>query len=237
MWPEDGGGEVKVVLTEECCSVLEKIPEMRRWQVQPTMTRGAKAAAKKLEIKAVKPKSKPGPLKPAVKKHRIKEKKLKPVITCQDSVEITASMFRRTPQGRERIKMTMEDLLKLDQKAFPKCPVFDEEGTCRMKFQGSDRFNWAGVLDNAGSAFEHMRPDLYSRLSLRNVWAFCRYNRCDQPFCSIQIFGLATFALLGQLIYRFFCRYEEHDQSFCSLLDLLSPSHCIIWFSMVFPFV
>ena len=222
MWPEDGAGEVKVVLTQESALVLPKIPEMRRWQVQPTMTRGAKAAAKKFaEMKEVKPKAKSGPTS-KVRKHRTKkDAKISQVMPLLD--EENPSMFRRTPQGRERIRMMMEDLLKLDQKVFPKSPVFDEEGTCRMKFQGADMYNWSGVLDNAGGAFEHMRPDS----------GMCEHFVDTQRVTSHSV----AFTMVDMLsIFRIYADYfplhrsvdfQERAQSSCSLSDLHSPYPCI----------
>ena len=46
-FPEEGDGKVKLRLTQASAEVLGKVPGLKRWQVAPTMSRGAAVSAKK----------------------------------------------------------------------------------------------------------------------------------------------------------------------------------------------
>ena len=46
-FPEEGHGEVRLRLTQASADVLAKVPDLKRWQVAPTMSRGAVVSAKR----------------------------------------------------------------------------------------------------------------------------------------------------------------------------------------------
>ena len=73
-----------------------------------------------------------------------------------DTEEVSEATFRRTVQGREAIRAQIVELNELERNAFPKSPAFSPQGSCRLKFQGAEKFTWDDVLRNAGPAIEHM---------------------------------------------------------------------------------
>lgn len=162
--PRDGGGDVRVVLTNESVGILAKIPSMTRWNVPPTMTRGAAAAAAKSQQTTKKTRKKPSKGKRVAKRKAIKKgpkpqkekKKKQKTLETVDSSEVTEACFRRTPLGRSAIKGQMLALRQLDQTTFPHASTFGDDGKCRLKFQGASKFTWDDVLNNAAGAFEHM---------------------------------------------------------------------------------
>ena len=155
-------------MSDASAEMLDKIPGLSKWGVAPPMTRGSKASKsaaaslKKLHAPAS------APVKPKVRRVRKRTlkskkndaKKAQPVLPAAD---VGPSSFRRTPAGREVIKSQMEELMALDQAAFPGSPAFSLEGKCRMKFNGADKVMWKDLLEASGRAFESMHFDFIER--------------------------------------------------------------------------
>ena len=66
--------------------------------------------------------------------------------------------LRRTVAGREAVKVLMETLFESDCNAFGRAPAFASDGTCRMKFDGADKFKWDDILSVAPKAIEWLSP-------------------------------------------------------------------------------
>ena len=145
--PQDGDGRLKVVLTSESAEVLEKVPGLQRWHVGPPMTRGSKsvtvAAKAKPKAKAIHVKAKTKKEKPTVEEHEPKETDIK-----------------RSKAGRRVIENIMYGILELDDKTYPLVPAFDyqDNGKCRLKFEGADTLSWEIIKDSAADCFECMCP-------------------------------------------------------------------------------
>ena len=52
----------------------------------------------------------------------------------------------------------METLFESDCNAFGRAPAFASDGTCRMKFDGADKFKWDDILSVAPKAIEWLSP-------------------------------------------------------------------------------
>ena len=176
--PEDGDGDVKIVLTDASASALAHVHGMKKWRVGPTMTRGSKAVTSVkgvLSQKMPAPKMKKVKVTKMLKPRKKKEKTEKPVVATVDPGAWSEISFRRTPQGREAIKSVMLELWEQDKAAHPHSPVFDDSGRCRMKFQGASNFKWEEILEASGKCMEqlylafHLLP-----LKYRGPEAFCR---------------------------------------------------------------
>ena len=167
--PSHGDGEVRVRLSPDSAQVLDKVATLKKWSVAPPMTRGSKAAAASLPnekedtVDHLPPKKekKSKKSKKALKMH-VKKPKLSAPKPVKDAVNVDGldeSSIRRTPQGREAVKLIMNSLLKLDEKSFGSAPVFSPEGKCRMKFEGAELVSWQDLLDSSPMAFETLRLD------------------------------------------------------------------------------
>ena len=158
----DGSGQVKIRLSEASGDVLTKAGALKRWQVQPPMTRGAKAAQTSdnkdtgKPSTTAKPKQKTGkPINLHVKQARAQKKaNSKPKIAVAD---LSASSIRRTTEGRDAVKTVMNALMEVDDEIFSQAPSFDTEGNCRLKFENASDFTREKLLENAPGCFE----DLY----------------------------------------------------------------------------
>ena len=160
---------MKITLSEDSASVLEKVPTLKKWSVSPPMTRGARAAAQKASeaagaaaaaAEAPKNKGKKTKLK-TLKMHvkhpkEKKDKKSKPVIPIGDH---TADSIRRNSKGKAAVVDLMTAIIEADEKTFPASPAFHvTEGFCRMDFEGAKDITRAMVIENAPKAFESMCP-------------------------------------------------------------------------------
>ena len=145
--PQDGDGRLKVVLTSESAEVLEKVPGLQRWHVGPPMTRGSKTVSA-----AAKPKPKP-------KANHVKGKAKKEKPTVEEQ-ELKETDIKRSKAGRKVIEDIMCGLLELDDKTFPLVPAFDynNNGKCRLKFEGADTLTWEVIKESAPECFECMCP-------------------------------------------------------------------------------
>eukprot|EP00435_Cladocopium_sp_Y103_P038496 s1840_g10.t1 len=148
--PEDGDGQLKVVLTSESAEVLEKVPGLQRWHVGPPMTRGSKSLSVAPKAKA-KPKA----------SHVRPKKKEKPTV---EETEPTEADIKRTKAGRKAIQDIMNNLIELDDKINPTVPAFDYKdfGKCRLKFEGASTLTWDILLEAAPDSFECMCRGLSS---------------------------------------------------------------------------
>ena len=159
--PTDPDGEVHVVLTRESVEALARIPEMRVWEVGPTMVRGSKGKSIKRSCASMmantRKQGRAQKVKKADKKSaRLKVRKLKKKNEVVDGLGLCDADFRRTPVGREHIRAIFQELHILDQQAFRDSPTFSPEGTLRMKFDGASNFTWDQVLSSSAKALENM---------------------------------------------------------------------------------
>lgn len=165
-FPDSSDGDVDVMLTEESGNVLARVPDLARWQVAPTMTRGAGAAAGA----SIAPKAKSAPTKTAqaktasdaAPKARTKSKREKTTVPMLQTSEVAESAIRRTMEGRSAISRFLDMLGRLDSEAFPHNPAFGPgpEGCCRLKFEGASTFTRECVASHAGHAVESMCLDV-----------------------------------------------------------------------------
>lgn len=155
---------MKIKLTPESAEVLSRVEGLQRWCVDPTMTRGSKKekdsiTAKETGLPKVTKESKSTKKKPGIvhASNPFKKKKIKaPKVKKLETSEISAATIRRTVAGREAIKVLMEKLFESDCNAFGSAPAFSSDGTCRMKFEGAEKFTWDGILSVAPKAIEWM---------------------------------------------------------------------------------
>lgn len=159
-------------LSEESGNVLANIPKLKLWRVQPTMTRGTKAAdAGKLTTlsakvtgdgkKEHKSKTKKKEEKKQKKNKSKKSKKSKKdedghIPETKAPNDITANDIKRTAEGRQAIAMIVQEIQEIDADHFPDYPIFDKHGRCRMDFPGAIDFTWAEILSESGSAVQGM---------------------------------------------------------------------------------
>ena len=160
--PASGGGEVQVLLTQDSADAVQRVGQVKRWTVGPTMTRGAKAAQKLARPKkAAAPKA-----KVFVKRTLLKKKqKIHPPLKLEepakkkpdlDNPEPSENMYRRTAAGRAVIQIQMQILFDLDAETFKSKPTFSADGKCRMAFQGASAFTKAMILEHSAQAMERM---------------------------------------------------------------------------------
>lgn len=140
-------------LSQASADVLSHIDDIKKWRVQPTMTRGAKAMSSKrapfkLNLPKSKAKAKPKQKGKGKKKASHDEVLAPEDFKCQD--------FTRNEQGHITIRACVSDLYSVDQKIFPTIPLFNAEKKCRMKFEGAMNHTWPEILDIVPYAFEHM---------------------------------------------------------------------------------
>ena len=156
---------MKITLSEASAAVLEKVPTLKKWAVNPPMARGARAAAQKASEAEEGPKNKGTGKKtshkilklhvkhPKQKKDK-KSKPPKPVILIGDH---TADSIRRTGKGRAAVSDLITAIIEADQKSFPASPAFNAaEGFCRMDFEGARDITQTMVTEHAPKAFESM---------------------------------------------------------------------------------
>lgn len=169
--PINGNDDMKIRLTDASANVLVKVPELKRWSVQPTMTRGARKVAQKvaqkINAKKLKSKNVKKGLKLKCKKARKAKKKSQPKVVKLDVSEISPASFRRTIEGRGNVTYMLRQIVELDEKAFPLAPAWGPTGTLRMKFEGADQFQLEKVLEAAPKAIEYMF------LASMNSWWGC----------------------------------------------------------------
>ena len=187
--PEAGDGKMKITLSQESADMLVLLEEMRKWRVQPTMTRGANSVkTKPTHVKSfvgvdVKKKRRRGmKVKKELKEKKEKKKKKKhiPANSTKDNVQeikaaddIEEKDIRRGPGGQANIRILVQDLYDTDRQLFPKNPCFDEHGKCRMSFQGASLRTWEEILDASPATMESMYL----------------VNPCCRVFCSINVSG------------------------------------------------
>ena len=206
--PTDGGGRFEIVLTEDSAEVLAKTENLTRWKVPHTMTRGSKnagtEAAQKTRTRVVTlvskfakkvEKSKAAKKKKAKKdKKEKKEKKEKPEKEDKESVPASEALgpddIRRTPAGHAAILKMMESLFDLDVEKFGSAPAFNDDGTCRMKFDGAHTITWNAVYKASPKVFESMHLNQwFDDCCIFFMWTdydrFILYEqRCARCFCS-----------------------------------------------------
>ena len=186
--PLDGDGKVKVTLSEESSDVLAKVPDLKKWRVAPTMTRGSRAAykdqierakahmgtmqvkmQKKLKAKkdSVKKnqKAEKKAEKKKLKKQEKKEAKAKSKLADLSTEDLSAAHFRRTSAGRAAIKLLMTELHALDCKQFGQSPCFDGSGHCRLKMDGASTVTWDEIHATSPAVMESMRHAFHNSTS------------------------------------------------------------------------
>ena len=96
----------------------------------------------------------------AKKKKAKKDKKEKPEKEDKESVPASEALgpddIRRTPAGHAAILKMMESLFDLDVEKFGSAPAFNDDGTCRMKFDGAHTITWNAVYKASPKVFESM---------------------------------------------------------------------------------
>ena len=184
--PDAGDGRVLITLSESSAEVLTKVDGIKRWRVQPTMVRGSrstqgvpvprvgvsqrlKGRSRKTKAKSAKakknaqagPKSKHGKVTGTGK--GIMQKGTKKTVHKGAAIpevkapgDITVDDIRRSDDGREAIKLLVQELYEIDMEKNPASPVFDAAGHCRMKFEGASDYTWQCLLDAAPQAMESL---------------------------------------------------------------------------------
>lgn len=141
------------------------------------MTRGARKASagaagvkgiklkprkrtKKQQVKASDEEEEPEGVNPEKSKasmvRRTIKKKAHNVPEVKTAGEISPHDIRRTPEGRMVIQRLIDELHDMDLEVFPSSPVFDEQGKCRMKFEGATSFTLDRFRGACGEALESM---------------------------------------------------------------------------------
>lgn len=169
--------DMVVHLTEASALALEKVGSLELWTVMPTMVRGAKPdmdgpgpalpattvkvthkTARRFQCKKrqkAESKNVSEVKKRIDKKEGVRKKRAKKVEDgTVDNTVLDAQSYRRTAHGRDMIMKRMQELLKMDSKAFPQHPIFDVNGCCRMKLQGADSFKWEQIRDGTPSCLD-----------------------------------------------------------------------------------
>lgn len=162
-FPSNGDGEVKIHLTEESAHSVSKVAGMKRWTVLPTMTRGSKPLSQLKKPKERKRKF--GVRKVVIRKRKPREdnplkkesEKDVPVEVELGKHQVSELSFRRTPEGRQVIKMEFQKLHEIEQEKFAGNPTFGDDGRCRMRFERSSRFTIDMVTENVAKAVVSMR--------------------------------------------------------------------------------
>lgn len=169
-FPEKGDDKVIVTLSAQSAAALTNVENIQRWRVDPTMTRGSKnsndskafsfsfsAKRKYAKSKATKPKMKTTQKKKG-KKNSEKEKKEKTenkkTIHVLSVDDLRPRDIGRTEQGRNTVRALVVSILDADKAKFPKSPIFDGDGVCRMKFEGAANFTWPQIREGSPGAIE-----------------------------------------------------------------------------------
>lgn len=160
---------MNITLSPESADTLSRVEGMKTGHVGPTMVRGSQkmpddlrqntgqnqeddASNKKKTTKKKKKNAEPEP-KPETK---ILKKKKKKDSHCID-LEYGPEAFARKNEGRHAsIRSMLQEVLRLDEQAFRTSPLFEKDGKCRLKFDGSERVTLTMVLDNASATFHEM---------------------------------------------------------------------------------
>ena len=157
-----------MVLTEDSAEVLAKTENLTRWKVPHAMTRGSKnAGTESVQKKSTrlvnlvsKFAKKVEKSKAAKKNKAKKDKKEKKEKEHKKSVPASEGLgpddIRRTPAGHAVIHKMMENLFDLDVEKFGTAPAFNDDGTCRMKFDGAHKITWSAVHKVSPKVLETM---------------------------------------------------------------------------------
>lgn len=132
--PRNGDGQFKIKLTQTSAEVLPRVAGMKRWRVQPTMTRGARMAPKP-----------PAPNKKKGQKN--------PVTV---NLDIRPKNIARTKAGGEAIQTLLLETHRLDIARWPGSAMFGKDGKCQMYFDGADQLSFEDISASAPEAFDVM---------------------------------------------------------------------------------
>lgn len=159
---------MQIFLSKDSADILAKIDGIKRWRVQPPMVRGGRKGSKDESVmKGVKSKLRQPACKKKCKTKAPKVKKEKKSKTkhaksrCNVEEKKAVDDFkpddiRRSDDGRETIRAWLQDIYEIDLVTFPMSKLFDEEGRCRMKFDGAKKFQLPQLLEAAPMAIECM---------------------------------------------------------------------------------
>jgi hypothetical protein len=145
---------MKIVLSNASADALSRVQGMKQWRVGPTMTRGSNKTLDELPV-APKPDPKKRKAKAAAKPCA-KDKKAKtsePAVSLDTGADAFA---RKNPSRPQACRHFLEELLRLDKAAYGSVPLFNDEGFCRMKFEGAEKVTLTEVLKHAPAALEQM---------------------------------------------------------------------------------
>lgn len=148
---------MEIKLSAESGDVLTRVEGMKRWHVMPTMTRGSKQAQKGV------PRPKADHVHDA-ETSKAKRQKKNPVKANLLHVDIGAEHITRSQSGAETIRTIMTEIQRLDESIYSAAKMFEDNGTCRMKFEGASLMNWETILEKSPEAFSAMYLDSH-RLS------------------------------------------------------------------------
>lgn len=170
-FPTSGDGRVRVRLSPASADILEKVPNLQRWQVATTMTRGSKASDKTLNAD-VAPGN--GPVAPGkglkktekstkkeksivqVAKRHLKKKTIKPAKPTVPVEEHGPDSIRRNNNGRVVVQELLTEILDLDEKSFEAHPAFRPSGELLMQLEGANTIKRQDIIHHAPKAFETM---------------------------------------------------------------------------------
>eukprot|EP00435_Cladocopium_sp_Y103_P026569 s3829_g6.t1 len=195
--PSEGGGRFEIVLTEDSAEVLTKTENIKKWKVPHTMTRGSKNAGTepiqktqkrviKLVSKFAKKVEKSKAAKKKKSKKEKKEKKEKPQKeekagkkSAPAAEALGPDSIRRTAAGHAAILKKMEILFDLGAEKFVAAPAFNDDGTCRMKFDGANKITWREVYKVSPKVFESMYLSQYRHTTTGKAYGKIVWNHLE----------------------------------------------------------
>ena len=164
--PEEHTGTVNVCLDTKSAEALVKVESLTLWKVTPTMRRGQKSShaveASQLpnsrvpRRRLVKGRGK-GRGKGKGRKLKVKDKKGSAGGVDEVLLDPPGSNdYRRSERGRKLLQEDLRLLRNLDAEVFPKNPLFDTTGHCRMRSEQAKNTTWDEILHNAPACVELM---------------------------------------------------------------------------------
>ena len=121
---------------------------MKRWTVPPTMVRGSAQPKTNLAYAKVRK-------DPPAGEGQSKKKKAKMDVD-HINLDIGPGSIGRNQAGSEAIRTLMEENQRIFEARFPNIRLFDDNGACRMKFDGAQKVTFADIVAGSPEAFDKM---------------------------------------------------------------------------------
>lgn len=86
-----------------------------------------------------------------------KKKKKKPVAVSLSVQPPSSKEYRRTQTGFSVIRGQVQELLDLDQAAFPDAPAFSHEGLCRLKIDAAKERTRQQIIEESSEAIDALK--------------------------------------------------------------------------------